>query len=897
LGELNCLACHQADPAITSRLLPRKSPTLDSVRLTPQYLRSFLAAPSVETPGTTMPDLLHGLNATEKAATVDALVHFLSSAQPTNSVEGFAANQTLILQGRALYHQIGCVACHAPQENIPVLAIQPTNAAAAETSGVADMRLGTKSVPLGNLAKKMTVGDLAKFLRDPLKARPSGRMPSMNLSANEATAIAMYLLRDQLAATNTHPAIKVRGLDYQYFEGQFTETSQIEGQQKAEGTTDRFSLTPRKRTEYFGLRFSGLLAVPADGTYTFYTASDDGSRLWVDGQLVVDNDFHHATEEKTGSIHLKAGDHPILLRYFNADGGLELKVAYSGPGLAKQEIPPSVLFRMAEPMLPVGEENFAVDQGKAARGRDLFASIGCANCHQLAKGAIASTLHVRPLFDLNPNAVDNCLNDSPQRAAKYQLLGAQRQAIKSALASRPNLSQPLTPGEQVMRQMAAFNCFACHSRDGAGGPATERAEFFRVMGEADLGDEGRLPPHLTRVGAKLRPEWLREVLLNKGTARPYMATRMPQFGQENAGPLLAGFLKADAPDQSAATASKIAPSATPSNTEVGYGRKLVGTDGFSCISCHTFAGHKSLGIPAMDLSLMTGRLLKDWFRRYLLDPPSLRPGTRMPNFFPEGISARKDILDGDSSRQIDALWAYLSRGKEAGLPPGLIQGKMELVASNEALIYRNFLQGGGPRAIGVAYPEKANLVFDGNELRLALIWQGPFIDAARHRTGRGDGFEGPLGYNVAKLPPGPPFAILETQESPWPAAAGKAAGYHMNGYRLDDKRRPTFLYSAPSVHIEDYPMAVSGELEPFLRRTLTLQAEAPVPHLWFRAWAGARLEAKPDRSFLADGKITLRFQLPSDSKPLVRHRGAETELLIPVEFQGQQSKLIEEIIW
>ena len=54
-----------------------------------------------------------------------------------------------------------------------------------------------------------------------------------------------------------------------------------------------------------------------------------------------------------------------------------------------------------------------------------------------------------------------------------------------------------------------------------------------MIGEADLGDEGRLPPHLTGVGDKLQPEWLREVLLNKGTARSYMATRMPQFGEAN----------------------------------------------------------------------------------------------------------------------------------------------------------------------------------------------------------------------------------------------------------------------------------------------------------------------------------------------------------------------------
>src|SRR5438876_9733744 len=98
---------------------------------------------------------------------------------------------------------------------------------------------------------------------------------------------------------------------------------------------------------------------------------------------------------------------------------------------------------------------------------------------------------------------------------------------------------------------------------------------------------------------------------------------------------------------------------------------------------------------------------------------------------------------------------------------------MELVASNEALIYRNFIQGAGSRGIAVAYPEKANLAFDANDLRLAMIWQGPFIDAARHRTGRGDGAEGPLGYNVVNMPAGSPFAILATADAKWPDVAGK----------------------------------------------------------------------------------------------------------------------------
>src|SRR6185436_4975076 len=123
------------------------------------------------------------------------------------------------------------------------------------------------------------------------------------------------------------------------------------------------------------------------------------------------------------------------------------------------------------------------------------------------------------------------------------------------------------------------------------------------------------------------------------------------------------------------------------------------------------------------------------------------------------------------------------------------------------------------------------------------IWQGSFIDASRHSTDRGAGFEPPLGERVLKLPAGPPFAVLERPDSPWPTDAGQKAGYQFHGYRLDEKRRPTFLYSFGEVQIEDYPVAVAGELEPQLTRTITVHAATHgAPNLFFRAATGNRIE-------------------------------------------------------
>jgi mono/diheme cytochrome c family protein len=896
LNELNCVACHTANAAIQARLSSRKSPILSEtgLGLTPQYLRAFLLDPQREKPGTTMPDLLHGLDLVQRAESAEALVHFLTSAIQTPDTAPTGADQFKIQQGRLLYHQVGCVACHAPHE--PAEALRPKSAAATEDepakTSSADLKtLTLNSVPLGHLAKKTTVEQLARFLIDPLKARPSGRMPSLNLEEGEATAIAMYLLRDQANPANTAtPPQRIQGVSYQYFQAQFGDSPNFDNLRvNASGFVDRFTTTARKRNNNYGFRYTGFIRIAVNGAYTFFTDSDDGSRLYIGDKLVVQNDGMHGAQERSGAIQLTAGEHPIMVTYFNGGGGGELKVSYQGPGLSKQEIPASVLSHIGQPMIPLESEKLTVDPEKAGRGKALFSSLGCAACHQISRTDIVSAITAKPLASLNSEQKDGCLGpDVRNGLPRFRLNESQRTALRTTLNHLEKFSQPFTAGERIKHTMAALSCLACHTRDGAGGPEAARAEYFTVLGEADLGDEGRIPPHLTRVGDKLRPEWLREVLLNKGKVRPYMAARMPQFGKANVEHLIADFEAADSP------AKPESPSEY-SARDAKFGRKLAGRDGLTCVSCHTFGKYKSLGIPAMDMTQMAKRLKKDWFHRYLLDPASLRPGTRMPTFWPEGKAANKEILDGDTDLQINALWTYLSKGAEADIPFGLVQAKLELAADKEAIIYRNFIAGAGSRAIGVAYPEKANLAFDANELRLALIWQGPFIDASRHRSDRGVGFEPPLGDHVTKMPSGPAFAVLPEASAPWPEATGKKGGYDMRGYRLDDKRRPAFLYSFQNIQIEDYPVARSGELDAELLRTLTFQSDKAVENLWFRAAVGSSITEK-NGSYVVDAKMSLQFAL-SGGKPVIRQSNGRTELLVPVVFHGREAKIIETIIW
>jgi alpha-mannosidase len=95
----------------------------------------------------------------------------------------------------------------------------------------------------------------------------------------------------------------------------------------------------------FGLRFKGYIQLPSDGFYNIYLQSDDGSLLYIDGKNIINNDGVHAGDEVTGSIMLKKGLHTIALDYFEAAYGEELFIQIEGPGMKKQPIPPSMLFR------------------------------------------------------------------------------------------------------------------------------------------------------------------------------------------------------------------------------------------------------------------------------------------------------------------------------------------------------------------------------------------------------------------------------------------------------------------------------------------------------------------------------------------------------------------------
>ena len=387
--------------------------------------------------------------------------------------------------------------------------------------------------------------------------------------------------------------------------------------------------------------------------------------------------------------------------------------------------------------------------------------------------------------------------------------------------------------EQVIHQkLLTLNCYACHNRETEdsifGGVVDVTGDSFEVFGrkkwftgtQVEMGDEGQHPPALKSAGAKINPAWLVKVLNEGIKSRPYMLTRMPKFGgKEVFGELVEELIAVDK------LANPVEVTQTETELKVkSHGRFLAGEEALSCIKCHSFGRHKATGIQAIDLTTMTERLSKDWFQVYMLKPSRFRRGTRMPESWPGGKSFFPDVLEGDSQKQIDALWTYLSDGASAPKPKGLVRAKAEIKATDRPRIYRNFIEGAGPRAIGVGYPQHVNIAFDAQNCSLALIWQESFIDASRHWTARGKGYEPPLGENVLKLSE----AVVLTTEpitDQWPAEFSDSQRPRFKGYRFDKLRQPIFNYTVGDVSVQDQPLPSVVDERPLLKRNLRFSSK------------------------------------------------------------------------
>ena len=96
--------------------------------------------------------------------------------------------------------------------------------------------------------------------------------------------------------------------------------------------------SPGSSGDNYGLIFNSNLRIDKPGKYTFSLTSDDGSRLYINDQLVIDNDGAHAARTRTGSVELKPGRYPITVTFFERGGEQTLSLQWAGPGFSERAL-------------------------------------------------------------------------------------------------------------------------------------------------------------------------------------------------------------------------------------------------------------------------------------------------------------------------------------------------------------------------------------------------------------------------------------------------------------------------------------------------------------------------------------------------------------------------------
>lgn len=225
-----------------------------------------------------------------------------------------------------------------------------------------------------------------------------------------------------------------------------------------------------------------------------------------------------------------------------------------------------------------------------------------------------------------------CLEVNPATAPQYDLTRTQRADLIAFLASG-NHSTVLPPADYTTRAIQFLRCDRCHSDNNLPSPQA--------------------------LGGKLKPEWSASFIggVNEVKPRPWLNARMPAFKAYATNiaiglAALHGYARETSAD--GAVDAQL----------VKVGERLISANGgFACVACHA-VGSNSLQVvvesPGVNLAYSGERLLPDYFRRWLMNPIVIDPGTKMPAYFDaEGRSQLTEFFDGDAQKQIDAMWHYI----------------------------------------------------------------------------------------------------------------------------------------------------------------------------------------------------------------------------------------------
>lgn len=359
--------------------------------------------------------------------------------------------------------------------------------------------------------------------------------------------------------------------------------------------------TPFLRIGSFTARFDGFIKVPLAGEHRFSLEGNGAARLRINGQLVLDA-AGDLTIAGAKAATLSGGFNRIDIEYAApSDGEARCRLMWESEAFAREPVPPSSLFcRSDDPELVAGEQ--------LRRGRELFARLNCAACHEPERAAA-----VHRMVELNATAPNLA-----QRAATLEAEWLTRWLLEPrSLQNHATMPRLLKSGDEA-RDIAAFIqslSTAATLGDESKASSTDADRERGMVLFEDLGCIGchRLTPpaqedpydrrSLHFVATKFQPGGLEQFLKNPAQGREW--SRMPDFKLEAAeiqalNVLLRGFEQADPGAQP--------PAASAAAGSVARGRQLFTERG--CVRCHPLSMDAELlpAVPVVDIQSAQGCL-------------------------------------------------------------------------------------------------------------------------------------------------------------------------------------------------------------------------------------------------------------------------------------------------
>ena len=661
-----CVTCHAAidDPKILAKNLP------SVLRAHPQRITLLQQHPLLRF-GCTPCHRGQGLALTAGTAHGEDDPHWLEPMQRGRYVQAACLGchpdeETLagapdLSRGRRLFRELGCGGCHATGSPLPEPKRGPS---------------------LRHVAAKLQPGYLLAWIRDPQARRAAHTMPQFWPDAGkdpkvaaqrdrETMAIAAYLLASSeplaaaVAAPPTDPARSESG--HKLFDHL--------------GCRGCHALGGAGRDE-LQIREEKPGAVDANAAWDSFGGAEDAAEPATATAAPPAIDFAPPLGE------LGARVRPGFVFAWLQDPTQYWPAAtMPTPRVSPQEAHDleSWLATAATTPVPPAPPQLlgAIDARLAQAGKKLIAQYGCFGCHDVPgfeqegrPGPDLTDYGTKDprdmLFGATPPPRDQrtwarftetkLRSPRAQAAENVHLLMPQWQLsdedvlglsvyLRGLRASPPPPAYVVQPPRAAQRRLAERvvadrGCRQCHKLDDKPGA------IARYYVDAHLA-----PPQLDGAGARLQPQWLYGYLLDPGPLRPWLDVRMPRFRLTEAEAEAVTAWLAERSEKPASLRPLALHPITPERAKTGAGL----FERLKCVTCHRLQRGDGVETAqlAPDLGLARQRLDPAWVRKFLEDPGKILPGTRMPQFFPDGQTPAPDVLGGDVAAQMDLLVDYL----------------------------------------------------------------------------------------------------------------------------------------------------------------------------------------------------------------------------------------------